>query len=53
MERTLILKTTGYYNFILEKDKELTFMGKLFKAVKKEGIDNYSLKKYIKTRSNN
>ena len=45
-ERTLILKSSGYYNFVLEKDKELPFFAKAWRAVKKQGIDGYSLERF-------
>lgn len=46
MEQTLILKTSGYYNFILDEDMELPFLSKVWQAVKRQGIDAYSLEKY-------
>ncbi|HUV37451.1 MAG TPA: hypothetical protein VMX58_10975, partial [Patescibacteria group bacterium] len=50
MEQTLILKTSGYYNFILDEDKEMPFLSKVWQAVKRQGIDGYSLEKYREIR---
>jgi hypothetical protein len=46
LERTFILKTSGYYTFILDEEKEMPFLSKVWHAVKRQGIDGYSLEKY-------
>ncbi|MFH1220367.1 MAG: hypothetical protein V1694_07915 [Candidatus Eisenbacteria bacterium] len=46
LERTLVLKTSGYYNLILDKDREMPFLAKTWQAVKMQGIDGYSLERF-------
>ena len=52
MKRTFILKTSGYYNLMMDKDKELSFLGKMVHILKKQGLDAYSLEKYQELRKN-
>ena len=50
MQQTLILKTSGYYNFVLDEDMEMPFLSKVWQAVKRQGIDGYSLERYREIR---
>ncbi len=50
LERTLILKTSGYYNFVLDEEKEMPLLSKVWQAVKRQGIDSYSLERFREIR---
>jgi hypothetical protein len=50
LERTFVLKTSGYYTFILDEEKEMPFLSKVWHAVKRQGIDGYSLERYREMR---